>query len=116
MAILLLLPGAFAEKRKQAEPYGLVGGTVFREPGFALAGAEVTIVADPESGPAPAGWKKQQAATGGRGEFAFRVPVQPMRYALHAQAKGYGPQDKQVSIEGEKRVEVTFLLAPESKP
>jgi hypothetical protein len=92
-----------------------VGGTVFREPGFALPGAEVTIVADPESGPAPAGSKKQQAATGARGEFAFRVPVAAMRYAVHAQAHGYAPQDKKVSIEGEQRVEVTFLLAPESK-
>jgi hypothetical protein len=115
VALLLLLPAASAEKRKQAEPYGLVGGTVFREPGFALAGAEVTMVAAPESGPAPAGSKKQAATTGARGEFAFRVPVQAMRYALHAAAKGYQPQDKQVSIEGEQRVEVTFLLAPESK-
>jgi hypothetical protein len=114
-AIFLLLPGASAEKRKQAEPYGLVAGTVFREPGFALAGAEVTLVADPESGVAPAGLKKQKASTGARGEFAFRVPVAAMRYALHAQARGYTSQDKRTSIEGEQRVEVTFLLARESK-
>ena len=64
---------------------------------------------------APAGAKKQKATTGARGEFAFRVPVAAMRYALHAQARGYASQDKRASIEGEQRVEVTFLLAPESK-
>ena len=57
----------------------------------------------------------QQAATGTRGEFAFRVPVAAMRYSVHAEAHGYAPQDKKRSIEGELRVEVTFLLAPESK-
>jgi hypothetical protein len=73
------------------------------------------MVADPESGPPPAGSKKQKASTGSRGEFAFRVPVDAMRYALHAEAHGFTPQDKKVSIEGEQRVEVTFLLSPESK-
>jgi hypothetical protein len=115
LAILFVLPCVFAEKKKAAEPYGIVAGTVFHEPGFSLAGAEVTLVADPEAGSPPARFKKQEAITGGRGEFAFRVPVTAMRYALHAKAHGYTPQDKSVSIEGEQRVEVTFLLAPESK-
>ena len=115
LALLFLLPCVFAEKRKPAEPYGIVAGTVFHEPGFAVNGAQVTLVADPETGAPPAGFKKQSAITGIRGEFAFRVPVTAMRYAVHAQAHGYVAEDKKVSIEGEQRVEVTFMLVAESK-
>jgi hypothetical protein len=115
LALLFLLPCVLAEKRKPAEPYGIVAGTVFHEPGFAVDGAQVTLLADPETGAPPAGFKKKSAVTGTRGEFAFRVPVAAMRYSVHAQAHGYVAEDKKVSIEGEQRVEVTFMLAPESK-
>jgi hypothetical protein len=114
LAVLCLLPAA-AEKKKPVDSYGLVAGTVFREPGFALQGAEVTLEPNPETGQAPINIKKMKASTGARGEFAFRVPTAAMRYEVHAAARGYSPQDKNVSVEGERHVEVTFMLAKESK-
>ena len=116
---LLLIAGivfsALGAEKKKAEPYGLVAGTVFRDPGFALPGAEVTVVPDPEQGQTPVKIKKLQALSDARGEFAFRVPPVSMRYSIHVSAKGYHPEDKSVSIQGEERTEATFQLHPESK-
>ena len=117
-SILLLaavVNGALAAEKRKVEPYGLVAGTVFREPGFALAGAAVTVVPNPEQGQAPVKIKKLQAFSDARGEFAFRVPPVPMRYTVHVTAKGYQAQEKSVSIAGEERTEATFELHPESK-
>ena len=102
-------------ERKDAEPYAIVGGTVFRESGFSLPGAEVTVVPDPQPGQTPVKLRNPKAASDGRGEFAFRVPTSPMRYTVKAQAKGFQPQQKSVDVEGEVRTEVTLTLPPESK-
>jgi hypothetical protein len=114
LAILCLAPAAFGDK-KAADAHGVVAGTVFREPGFALPGAEVTLEPDPEPGQAAVKMKKIKQSCNMRGEFAFRVPVTAMRYQVRASAKGFAPQQKPVSIEGETRMDVTFVLAPESK-
>ena len=110
--IALSAPGA---DKKKVEPYGLVAGTVFRDPGFALRGAEVTVVPNPEQGQTPVKIKKLQGLSDARGEFAFRVPPIPMRYTIHVSAQGYHSEDKSVSIQGEERTEATFQLHPESK-
>ena len=123
-AVLLLMlaatvSGLWAAKKhdgkKAAEPYGVLAGTVFREPGFALPGAEVTVEPDPQPGQTPVKIHKPKAISDGRGEFAFRVPVTAMRYAVKARAKGFSPQQKSVDMEGEQRVDVTLTLAAESK-
>jgi hypothetical protein len=101
-------------KQKPVESYALVAGTVFREPGFALPGAEVILTAAPDAPSNGPRVKKQKAATDGRGEFAFRVPPEGMKYVVMVSAKGMKNQEKTVSVQGEERVEVTFMLAPES--
>lgn len=104
-----------AEKpRKPQEPYALIAGTVFRDPGLALPGAELTLAPDPTSKPASK-FKKQKALSDGRGEFALRVPAAPMRYHLHVEARGYESETKDIAIQGEERVDVSFRLAPTSK-
>lgn len=114
LLMALSLP-AIAEKKKNIEPYALVAGTVFREPGFALPGAEVTVTSNPEEGQAAAKVKKMQALSDARGEFAFRVPPVTMRYTVRVTAKGYHPEEKSVSVSGEQRADATFELRPESK-
>ena len=121
-ALLLLaafsLSTAWSAKKhgeKKTDPYAIVGGTVFRESGFSLPGAEVMIVPDPQSGQTPVKLRNPKAVSDGRGEFAFRVPTSPMRYIVKAQAKGFQTQQKSVDIEGEVRAEVTLTLPAESK-
>ncbi|MBV8818842.1 MAG: hypothetical protein JO022_10835 [Acidobacteriaceae bacterium] len=103
-----------AAKKATAASYGLIGVSVFREPGFALPGAEVTLVSNPETGQKPLKLKRKELA-GARGEVVFRVPTEAMRYIVRAAGKGLAAQEKSVAIEGEQRIEVTFMLAPESK-
>jgi hypothetical protein len=107
---------AYAEKKhKGAEPYAVVGGTVFRESGFALPGAEVVIVPDPQPGQENFKIHDPKAISDGRGEFAFRVPVRPMRYVVKAHLKGFVAQQKSVDVEGEQRADVTLILPAVSK-
>ena len=105
---MLLLAG---DKKKAAEPYAIVAGTVFREPGFALPDANVVLMLRGD----PKARKLQQAVTGFRGEFAFRVAPAPATYVVKASLKGFHPEEKEAAIGGEERVEVTLVLAPESK-
>jgi hypothetical protein len=86
-------------------------GTVFRDPGFALpnAGVTLTLQGDPKAK------KLQQAITSPRGEFAFRVPPTPATYVVRASLKGFQAESKEAMVSGEERVEVTLTLTPESK-
>jgi len=113
--LITLAMAAYAGEKKSAAPYALVAGTVFREPGFALPSAEVTVVPNPAEGQAPVKIKKLEARSDARGEFAFRVPPVPMRYTIRVSAKGYQPEEKSVSVEGEQRADATFTLRAESK-
>jgi hypothetical protein len=111
---LLSLPAAAREKKKQPQPSATVAGTVFREPGFALPGAEVTVT--PESDRVEdVKLKKEKVLTNTRGEWAVRVPPVPMKYQVDVKYSGYESQQKSVSIEGEHRREVNFVLAPKSE-
>jgi len=114
--ILLTLTGLTARDKKADEPYSIVGGTVFREPGFALPGAEVTITPQLADG-SQMKLKITHEMTDERGEFAFRVPGTAAKYKVRATAKGFHPDEKtaEVSFDGE-RVDVTFLLENESRP
>jgi len=105
--------GAADKHKKAVEPYGLIAGTVFRDPGFAFSGALVTIVPKPADG-SDLKLRLNKAVSDARGEFAFRVPAVPMHYSVRAEAKGFKPVEKAAEINGDERVDVTFLLEPES--
>ena len=107
---------AFAERKQRAgELYAVVGGTVFRESGLALPGAEVMIAPDPRPGQAVVKIAYPKAISDHRGEFAFRVPVTAMHYIVKAKMKGFEPQEKSVDVEGELRTDVTLILPAVSK-
>lgn len=115
LVLLALIAGtvAGADKKKAAEPFGQVGVTVFREPGFSLQGAEVTLARAPSDLDGKV--KALKGVTDARGELVFRVPTAAMRYNVRAASKGYIAQEKTVTVEGEQRIDATFLLSPESK-
>ena len=92
-------------------PHAVVAGTVFRENGFSLPGATVTLaVKDAAKKP-----KKLQSVSDGRGEFAFRVPPGAATYVVRASLKGFQAVEKEASVSAEERVEVTLMLPAESK-
>lgn len=96
-------------------PRAVIAGTVFRDPGFAAAGALALLTAlEP-----PAGEKRfrpQKVHTTARGEFFFYVPATPARYRVTASYSGHEAQEQAVEIHGEERVDLTFNLKPLVKP
>jgi hypothetical protein len=110
-------PNPEKDKRKNAAvPHALIAGTVFRPPGFALPGARIAIKPDAEEA-GGARLKAQTAVGDARGEFAVRVLPVPMRWTVAVQMNGYESQQKTVSIEGEHRADVSFVLEPvQAKP
>jgi hypothetical protein len=122
LALFIVLCGAAAAgpysggKSKEAAPEAVIVGTVFRDPGFALPGASVTLAPDPDpSQTAPRKARKQRAITSPRGEFVFHVPAAPMRYTISASANGFKSEHKSVTVAGEGRTDVTLTLTQESK-
>ena len=105
---------AAAGKSGKPEPFALIAGSVFRDTGFSLAGAELTVEPAPEA-KVPSKFKRIKTVTDARGEFAVRVPSVPMRYTVSVKARRYRLDRKEVSIQGEERVELLFRLEPESK-
>ncbi len=110
--LVLLLPEVSLakdkEKAKKPESYSLVAGTVFRPPGFALPGAEVTL--KPEKG------KGQQKMTANmRGEFVFRVPSVFARYTVIVKASGFQQEEKSTEVGIDQRVDLPFELKPVAK-
>lgn len=87
----------------------VIAGTVFRDPGFAIAGAEVELVEVRTDGKKP---KTRKAVTDGRGEFAFAVPPQEMKYKVKASARGLQPEEKESESIPGARVDVFFTLKP----
>jgi hypothetical protein len=85
-----------------ADSYALIAGTVFRPNGASLAGAEVSL-----EGPAK---KSRRVRSDARGEFSFRVPDGPAGYTVVVKAPGYQSQSKTVEIQGDERVDHSFLL------
>jgi hypothetical protein len=89
----------------------VISGSVFRDPGFALPEATVTLVRRDD----PKHKKLAQESTTTRGEFVFHVPAAPMVYVVKASAKGYRAEEKGASVTGADRVDLTFVLEPETK-
>ncbi len=103
---LIALPVAAKSKKKVPEAAeAVIGGTVFRPPGLALAGAEVVVA--PQEGEKP---KKLKTLTNSRGEFAVRVPAAPMKYSVEVKAEGFKPDRKTVDIQTDQRKDLSFLL------
>jgi hypothetical protein len=104
------LPGA----EKESGAYAVVAGTVFQEPGFALRGAELTLVRKPE-GTAPKKEKSHKAVSDSRGEFAFHVPPGPAEYVLTVKAQGFESAAKRVTVSALERVDEFITLKPVQK-
>lgn len=115
LALAAVLAAPAREKKRVIEPSATIAGTVFRDSGFSLPGAKVTVEAQPESGSLRRKQKKVEVVSDARGEFAIRVPPVPMRYTVSVKAKGFKPDRKQVKIQGEERIDLFFRLEPESK-
>ncbi len=104
--------GAAGKKAEKPESSSVIAGTVFRESGFAIPGADVILQAAGGDG-LPKG-KKLSFSCNLRGEFAFRLPAQEGKFVLTAAAKGYVRQQKPVETHPGERVDVTFTLVAES--
>jgi Carboxypeptidase regulatory-like domain len=111
LAALIAASGAAAGSKPPTDAYAVIAGTVFREDGFSLRGAEVSIHPDPSAKPKPK-IKIRRMNADGRGEFAFRVPPGPMKYTIRAKAAGFHEDAKTVSISNDERVDVFFALKP----
>ena len=105
--LLLCFFGASAAEKQKA--FAVVAGTVFREPGFTLSGAEVVLrMTIP-----PAGVKHPKplaARSDGRGEYAFHVPPGKAEYSVSVKADGFVGEEKPAKIESDERVDIYFTL------
>lgn len=118
--LVTILPIKAAPKKKPAlDTYALVSVSIFDDSGYALADANLILSPEAQSDSAPdkakGKTKPLEAVSGERGEYVFRVPPGPSHYTLTVEAKGYHSQRKNVSIEDQERVEVTFQLERQSK-
>jgi carboxypeptidase family protein len=102
---------AGGDKKKSNDPDTVIAGTVFRDPGYALPEATVTLVRRDD----PKHKKLAEMTTSFRGEFVIHVPATPSVYVVKASAKGFRPEEKEASITGLDRVDLMFTLEPEKK-
>lgn len=89
----------------------VIAGSVFRDPGFALPEATVTLVRRDD----PKHKKLAEESTTYRGEFVFHVPAEPAVYVVKASAKGYRAEEKEAAVTGTDRIELTFTLELQNK-
>jgi hypothetical protein len=117
LLLIALSSAPILGQKKKAAPatYGVVAGSVFRESGYSLPDAQITLLQDPQAGSSPAKAKKLESVSDARGEFSFHVPPAPMRYIVRVKARGYESQEKPVDFQGEERIDLTFQMEPESK-
>lgn len=108
---LLLAPVCFAaDKKPKPKPMrSVIAGTVFRDPGFAVPGAEIELIEIRSDGKKV---KPLKTVTDGRGEFAFTVPPVEAKYRVKASAKGLQPEEKETSSSPGVRMDVYFSLKP----
>ena len=115
LLIFLLLAAVSSVGGWSAPEPAVIAGTVFRDPGFALPGAEVTLsVTTPPAGvKAP---KKKKLFSDVRGEFAFYVPPVRAEYVVEATAPGYEPERKPAVVQGgAERLDLYFTLKPKPR-
>ena len=110
--LVLLAPGAQAKKKATQDTPAIVSGSIFDDRGYSLPDATVTLASDHLAAEKS---KPLEAISDSRGEFVFHVPAGPTRYTVTASAKGFATQQKQVAVQDQERVEVTFQLERQSK-
>ena len=99
---------------EEKKTVSVVAGTVFREPGFALPGAVVTLEeTEPLSKSKRS--KPQKVSSDAHGEFAFRLPPSEAKFKLTAAAKGFRSETKEAAAAPGVRVDVFFELKPEAR-
>jgi hypothetical protein len=108
-ACAALMPAG--DKKKSSDPDTVIAGTVFRDPGYALPEATVTLVRRDD----PKHKKLAEMTTSFRGEFVIHVPAAPLVYLVKASAKGFRAEEKEASVTGLDRVDLMFNLEPEKK-
>lgn len=99
------------EQTKPGDADAVIAGAVFRDPGYALPDATVTLMRKDD----PKHKKLAQQVSTYRGEFVFHVPAAEAVYVVKASAKGYRSEEKEASVAGSDRVDLTFTLEPETK-
>jgi hypothetical protein len=113
LALLLSPLAALGQRQKRVPPpHAVIAGTIFRDPGFAVPGAEATLTfhsPPPGSKKTP---KPLKARANGRGEFFFHVPAGEAEYTVRGSAPGLAAEEKKVRVYGEERAEVYFNLKP----
>jgi hypothetical protein len=114
LAVILLAAALGSAQKPKDQSYSIVAGTVFRENGFALGGANVALrLKDPGS---LRKFKPITTVSDGRGEFAFRVAGANVVYVVRASLKGFQPAEKEAAIGGPgERNEVSLVLVEESR-
>ena len=112
LALILCLGVPLAGWAEQKPEPAVIAGTVFRDPGFALPGAEVELllVSPPPGRRKP---RPLSTRTDSRGEFSFQVPPDEAEYRVTARARGFAPETKTVRLSGgPERVDVYLTLKP----
>ncbi len=116
IALLSVAPSWAKKKEKSAaEPFAVIAGTAYRPPGLSLPGVRVRVRPGQTETPSATKLKPAETQTDTRGEFAIRVPAVPAKWSVDVSASGYQPQSKSVSIEGEQRLDLSFVLEPETR-
>lgn len=117
LALVVACAGAAADrnpksrssrKKKQAEPYALLVGTVFDENGRLVRGGQVRVRQK-------AGKRHWEAATDTRGEFAVRLPAGSAVYLVEATAPGFTRDTKEVSFVADERQDIAMHIARQGK-
>ena len=110
----LLLPAGLVaadkkEKEKEKKLVAVIAGTVFKDPGFAMAGVEIELTEVRTDGKKP---KVRKTVSDGRGEFAFYLPPEEVKYKVKASLKGLQPEEKETTATPGARMDVFFTLKP----
>jgi len=115
LTAFLAIALAGAEK-KPPPAEAVLAGTVFRDNGFALRGAEVHVTAAPDPAAQPKRKKSRnvewRAFSDARGEFFLRLPAGPASYNVVVRAQGFEPQQKVVTFAASERLDFHFLMSP----
>lgn len=114
LVLSLFAVQAFAgDQKPRAEP-SVVAGTVFRDPGFALPNAEVTLTVKtpPQGVKVP---KRQTVISNFRGEYSFRVPAAKAEYVISVKARGLVAETRPAVLgDDPERLEIYLTLKPEA--
>ncbi len=105
---LLLLAGLplCAQHKKKQQPGAVIFGTVFRESGLSLPGANVLVYN--EASPK----KKYRAVTNYRGEYRVRVPAGEASYVVSGSARKFEKAQRTLKIYDMEQATANLILKP----